>query len=175
MAMGQKPTSPWRDPEINKRLEELWKNQSCSLIAVTLNTEFNLTLSRNAVVGRLHRLGLTIKDKTEAHPMARVKKKPRLKPHLRIVYGGNGRQMRVIETASIEMEPLRCVEIISLNKTLAELGTDECHYIAGEDHLYCAHPVKEGSAYCIGHHAIVWQKPKPFLPTGQLWKKRQAA
>ncbi len=73
--------------------------------------------------------------------------------------------MKIIDAVTREQYKLRCVEIVPLNLTLTDLPDDGCHYIPGDDLLYCGHPIQAGSKYCTPHHHIVWVKPieKPAL------------
>ena len=48
-----------------------------------------------------------------------------------------------------------------LGKTLFELNDFECHYIEGEDRLYCGQPTNRETAYCTVHHKAMFQKRNP--------------
>lgn len=57
------PNSPWRRPGVLARLEELFEDGlTDSTTARLLNAEFNLTLTKNAVVSRRHRKGMLRND-----------------------------------------------------------------------------------------------------------------
>lgn len=45
----------------------------------------------------------------------------------------------------------------SLNLTLLEICDNDCHFIEGDDHLYCGNPAEELRAYCPGHMRIMYQ------------------
>jgi GcrA cell cycle regulator len=117
--------------------------------------------SRNAAIGKLHRLGLTWPNHQK-----RIKEPPRppveRKPIHRIRQMGGG--LRVISTLTGDLFEPRCVELVPRNLTLMELEPNDCRYIAGNDLLYCAHPQLPGSSYCPNHHRLVWVKPQPSKP-----------
>ena len=56
----------WTDA-LSDKITLLWETQSATEIASTLGTEHQIYVTRNAVVGRLHRLGLTIENKKIVH------------------------------------------------------------------------------------------------------------
>ena len=181
--MSAKLDSPWVDPKINTELEELWKYHSCSEIAKILNEKFDLELTRNSVVGRVFRMGLTVKDKTETSaPKYRgsgdgwkPEKKPRLrKPRLRIVHGGNGGSLRLVETRSMEMEPLRCVEVSPLHLNFEQIENDSCRYPFGETNFtFCGHKCAEDSSYCPSHKSLCYFASRP--PKQTAFHGRRAA
>lgn len=39
---------------------------------------------------------------------------------------------------------------------LSALKQGCCHWVVGNDHLYCGQPSKTGSSYCAGHHKHVY-------------------
>jgi GcrA cell cycle regulator len=148
-------------------LARLWADGlSCSQISATLGG-----VSRNAVIGKIHRLGLTEpafkkQPKPEKKPRApkQTRERNRQGDHhavYKIVNGGGGTQRVIQSRESAETVRLRCVEIIPRNITLAELKDTDCRYIAGDDYLYCAHPARPGSSFCPTHHALVWVPTKP--------------
>lgn len=123
-------------------------------ITAGINKECGTSYSRAAVIGQAKRLGLS--GKVAAPPLHRTKR-------IRVVAAnGNSARKRLISTApDVKLPALKCVEIIPRNLSLMDLEDGDCRYIAGDDHLYCAHPIKPGSSYCPAHHALVWVKPQP--------------
>ena len=123
--------------------------------------------SRNAVIGKTHRLELAPARYKQPNRGAERKPKaaPRVverKPIHRIRHMGGG--LRVISTMTGDLFEPRCVELAPRNLTLMELEANDCRYIAGNDLLYCAHPQLPGSSYCPNHHRLVWRKPEPPKP-----------
>lgn len=126
---------------------------SYGVIAVQMTEKFGVTFSRSSVIARANRLGLKSQDRN-----IRVINSP-IRPDRA------PRQAKVSASA----ERLRCVEIVPLNLTLAELPDDGCHYIAGDDHLYCGHPKQDKSSYCTPHHHLVWVKPIVSPPKARIY------
>ena len=63
--MGTNQTGAWDDEQRVKRLKDLWeKGESCSTVAAALTREFPgyVAVSRNAVIGKVMRLGLNPHD-----------------------------------------------------------------------------------------------------------------
>jgi hypothetical protein len=142
-----------------------------------------LGFTRNAVVGMVHRAGLTIEHKKYVHPLTRTHghkrppapKKPRIisppkndNPVERIlVYriisaNGNSNALRLHQTTEGKLRPGRCVEIAPLGLTFDQLERNSCRYPEGDGPVtFCGHIQKEGSSYCIAHHALCWVKPLP--------------
>lgn len=156
-------TSPWTDVLV----AELTRLHASGLSAHQIGMQ--LGRSRNAVCGKLHRMGLSevLKGLPPRPPRER---KPRVKRSTvthqytlsKLMRGGNNRiasvtKLLVVETSEFK---LRCVEVAPLNLTLADLPANGCHYIAGDDLLYCGHPVKDGSSYCVPHHFLCWAPPR---------------
>lgn len=122
--------------------------------------------TRNAVIGKIHRLELSSpveKKPVERKPrMARPKTATVTHNHILTRIFKNGSAPQGLEVIHAEYK-LRCVEVVPLNLTLAELDMKtQCHYIPGDDLLYCGHPVHSGSSYCPAHHFLVWVPPNPL-------------
>jgi GcrA cell cycle regulator len=126
---------------------------SYGVIAIRMTEKFGTTFSRSAVIGRAKRLGLRSEDRTVLVINSAVQ--PDRVP----------RQAKV----SAATEGLRCVEIVPLNLTLADLPDNGCRYIAGDDHLYCGHPRQDKSSYCTPHHHLVWVKPIAKAPKARVY------
>lgn len=147
-------------------------------MAAAINREFGTAYSRNSAIGRASRLGLT--SKKPPHLIGDVIRKPRAKKstantgqhHIvtRIVSANSFGGLRVQQSTAREEYKLRCVEIVPLNLTLADLPDNGCRYIPGDDLLYCGHPIKEGSSYCTPHHFLCWAPAKPSLPRARIYQ-----
>jgi GcrA cell cycle regulator len=129
--------------------------------AEAINQRFGSTHTRNAAIGKWYRLGTPFPKRAPREKKPRMYKPRQIGERPRIIRtNGNSNAMRVISVEVVEQMRLRCVEIIPLNLTLAEISDDQCRYIAGDDHLYCGHPKMSGSSYCTPHHHLVWEKPR---------------
>jgi GcrA cell cycle regulator len=147
------PANIWpkaRDEEL-MRLHALVPHLSARQIAV----ELNCGITRNAVIGRIHRLNLPLRGKCKA--ALKVKKSPKRTQVLRVVRANsNSTQLRMYEAAQIEIAPLRCAEIMPLNLSLVDLALNDCRYPVTGDapFLFCGHPKMEGSSYCRPHFGL---------------------
>jgi hypothetical protein len=159
--MANMMNSPWTD-ELRSEVKEMWRTHSAAEIAVALQQRgYNFT--RNSIVGLIHRAGLTIEQKTEARrrrpPAPRRKREHR--SVLRIVKAGYGNGMRVTKSVASEMPSFECIDVAPLNKTLLELGPNDCRHIAGDPRdgvLYCGRPIHQRS-YCAAHFSRCYIEP----------------
>jgi GcrA cell cycle regulator len=149
-------SSPWTE-ELTERLKELYaKGLSCLQIANEMDAPF----SRNAIIGRVHRLKLPRRGRSPGpRKSAKVKSDPLVKRTRLVRSNSNSTALRLIHVN----EPttpgaLRCVEVESRRLTLLELEPNDCRYPDsgdGPDHTFCAQPkMPGGSSYCIGHFAL---------------------
>jgi GcrA cell cycle regulator len=132
-------------------------------IARAINEKFGTNFSKNSVVGKVCRLGLTPPEKPKAPPYVR-KPKPRRAEFdvIRIVSAnGNSNGMRVLRTVVLEQAKLRCVEIVPRHLSLIELEPGDCRYPYGDGPMtFCGHPKLGWSSYCIAHHALCHETPR---------------
>jgi len=152
--------SPWSE-DVIATLNDLWKTLSATQIAERLNAQYDLSLTRNSIIGKLHRLGLTIQQKSEHHPKTRGLIKPKRERKARRsilkVIDGGAAGLRLVKRTASTVEPLRCVEVEPLNLSIDEIGRGQCRYPYGDGpFLFCGHPVHEGSSYCMAHHDLCW-------------------
>jgi len=116
----------WNEEKVNK-LKELWgKGQTASQIAEIIGG-----ISRNAVIGKAHRLNLSAKIKTRSG----IKKKNiSFKPNNQL-FQKKGRKSK-FRTLILnnDFEPAK-------NLQLEELTEDTCKYMEG-------HPDEKGSSFC---------------------------
>jgi GcrA cell cycle regulator len=125
---------------------------SSSQIALELWTEFRTTYSRNAVIGRLHRLGLT-DSRANPHRPGIVKQR---------AMSNSGPSMPRIRKPAVrpiltrETAALRCAEIEPRHVALVDLEPGDCRYPYGEgDYTFCGHPKLSDCSYCERHYALV--------------------
>lgn len=158
----------WTDDRI-ERLKALWhEGKSASEIAAILGGG----LSRNGVIGKIHRLKL---DKRAKPSVKAVKAK-----------GGNGRAGKdrgIVQAARkarakastvtlrppmTDLKPPKPLPIpkdlpeLSARRRLIDLGAHECRYCTGDpltaDHSFCGEPVKPGASWCEKHYAVVFTR-----------------
>ncbi|MGX9393932.1 GcrA family cell cycle regulator (plasmid) [Nitrobacteraceae bacterium UC4446_H13] len=138
----------WTDERV-ERLKSLWtQGLSASQIAAELGG-----VTRNAVIGKVHRLGLSGRATTAAKPRA-----PRLQKPSRFRPVGNGLHRGNLALTSPDIayvEEVRVTaEIVPLARylTLAELEPSSCRWPIGDpsspDFRFCGAPALPGESYC---------------------------
>ncbi len=129
--------SPWElVGGLSQRCEELWNGgYSAAVIARMLNEEFSLSITRNAVIGRVNR------RKLPPRKVGRRKGKTSRWPSLRKRHDNS----RVIfAKLASEPEPLKI--------SVFELKANHCRFM--RDEFYCGHPTVNGSSWCEHHYRI---------------------
>lgn len=160
--VSRRGNSSWTD-ERELEVHKLWRaGYTASQIAIEIGGT-----TRNAVIGKLHRAGLTMSHRTpgvkiKCDPSARL---PGSKPGRR----PDGYRRRALPKTPIA-RPFAEPEIIVLlgrNEaacTFAQLGRDTCRYPYGEPHAadfaFCGRS-SEGRTYCSGHARICYQPSAP--------------
>ena len=148
------PTN-WAPEHSDALREHLAKGMSFSEVAKAINSRFNTTYSRNAVLGRATRMGLTGEGRStspsgdrpaamrgigEARPT-----EPRMPACWLIPVFKRGKPKK-----------LRCVEIEPRHLSLVDVEHGDCRYPYGGDEddgaiTFCGHPRRTGSSYCTPH------------------------
>lgn len=145
--MTNVPKSVWSD-ELVERLKALWAdgNRSASDIA----KELGAGISRNAVIGKIHRLGLSGRVAGRSSPRQRKLSEPKSKPR------GAPHQSPIPFTPRVVHTEFRSLHV-------TELVTGDCRWPEGGDNgqpiVFCGCTVRESSPYCDQHHQIAFQKP----------------
>jgi GcrA cell cycle regulator len=151
--------------ELIDRLTALWANTSADEISQIFGRD-GYAISRNAVIGKAHRLGL---EKTATAPGKgpRTLCNPvkRNKDGIGVVVQAINRANKTREApAKPQSFKPRVAGVTALRKTIVEVDfRTECHWpddncdVASEM-TFCAHPVKAGSPYCEKHHAVAYNK-----------------
>jgi GcrA cell cycle regulator len=152
----------WTDERI-ETLKKLWADGlSASQIAAELGG-----VTRNAVIGKVHRLGLSgrAKSPTSAAPRPR---KPRSHGHVlrvpRSAVRGNNALAAAYEV-EFESEPELVDNIIPLGqrRSLLELTEETCRWPIGDpgqaDFFFCGGHTVSGLPYCAYHSRVAYQPP----------------
>lgn len=147
--------SEWSDERVEKLKSLHAKGVSCSIMAAEIGG-----VSRNAVIGKLHRLGLSNAKSTvhRDNQYGRKPRPPRTPPEktVRIVRAnGNSNRMRLMESAKVQVQEMRCVDVVSLNVALLDLEPHQCRYPTSDaPFLFCGRGKMEGSSYCAPHFML---------------------
>lgn len=146
-------TSRWTEKDV-ELLRQLWaQGLSCSRIAAALHFETGASVSRCAVIGKAHRLGLPPRSREEPGGP-----KPRM---------GRARGMPKLVSHALPPVPLTEPEYLGPINDFPDGKV--CRYPRGEMHKdfqCCAQP---GYPYCEYHHARVFNS----IATAASFKKAQ--
>lgn len=138
----------WTDERIEILKKLYAKGFSCSKIADELGH-----VSRNGVIGKVHRLGLERRG-NGGNYNANQWKKPGPKPRPHIAKPVPAFRPKV-QHASPELKALRCAEIEPRHLTVLELEHGQCRYPYGDDVItFCGHVAENGLSYCAPHQAL---------------------
>ena len=127
------------------RIEQLKKLWEAGYTASSIATELG-GITRNAVIGKAHRLGLSgrMKSKSKISSVSIVRK--RKIP--------NNKNSKVIELTTTATEPMNPVSFANIKDGL-------CRWPIGEpediDFKFCGRKCDEGMTYCTEHHTLAYQ------------------
>lgn len=169
----------WTDERVS-RLAKLWaEGLSASQIAADLGG-----VTRNAVIGKVHRLGLS----GRAKPAGKSGAATRRKPAARAASGGNGNggaatggghtrtrqttrtvgntviKVEFEEEVAFQPKPVEELEMpVSRKLTLMQLTEATCKWPNGDPTMpgfsFCGHSTKDDKPYCEFHNKLAFQPP----------------
>ena len=152
----------WTDERV-ETLRKLWtEGLSASRIAAELGG-----ITRNAVIGKVHRLGLSGRAKS---PTAAAPRPRKVRPHsqapriARPSMRGNTALAQAYEP-EVEPEPEFIDNVIPLGqrRSLLELNEDTCRWPIGDpgspDFFFCGGRAVTGLPYCSHHSRVAYQPP----------------
>ena len=184
IANGNAPTWPAEDTAV---LLRSYETMSASAVAALLGGRY----SRNAVIGKMHRMGL---------------KKPRPLPSADSIYRRELRRRRAsgdqtvrapskrprmltrdeprpVAPEAIEITPIPDTAAdwlipIGQRKSLFDLRDDECRFVVGDpheaDYFFCAAPVAAGLPYCPAHAARCYHtRSQMSLAEAEIYRRRR--
>ena len=152
----------WTDERV-ETLKRLWQEGlSASQIAAELGG-----ITRNAVIGKVHRLGLS----GRGQPTTTIKRQRRVHPpatrRTRAVAIGNLALRTNLEAfAEADLRPRRDV-VVPIAKRLSIFALTErtCKWPIGdpgeESFAFCGHGPRDASPYCEYHAGVAYQAPEP--------------
>jgi hypothetical protein len=142
------PANPWLIPGINARLIELHamsgaEQHSMAGIAGRLSREFNVSITKNAIIGRSHRLLLPPRPQG-ATVLTRKPEPKKVRKERR----------RVDAPIAPPIVP-RCESTTGL--TIYQLREGDCHWPLGPvearpPYAYCGEYAEIGQPYCLNHY-----------------------
>jgi GcrA cell cycle regulator len=149
----------WNDERV-ELLKKLWNDGlSASQIAAELGG-----ITRNAVIGKVHRLGLSGRAKSPSSSVPRPRK-PRAPSHmLRIARSTRGNTaLAQMYELDIEPEPELIENIIPIGQrcSILELNEEKCRWPIGDpgtpEFFFCGGRSIDGLPYCGYHSRIAYQ------------------
>ncbi|WP_173796289.1 GcrA family cell cycle regulator [Hartmannibacter diazotrophicus] len=153
----------WTEERV-ERLKALWaEGLSASQIAGELGG-----VTRNAVIGKVHRLGLSGRSKPQAQPTARPRKTREpthpMRPSAPASVGNTALKADVEELPAAEPEAKTSPrpEVIDFERaTILTLTEHTCKWPIGdpsrEDFFFCGRHSEAGIPYCAHHARIAYQ------------------
>jgi GcrA cell cycle regulator len=164
IAMANPHNRFWDDERV-KQLKQLHaEGLSCSLIAAKLGCG----LSRNSIVGKLHRIGLrSVKPiVTKEKPAPRAHRRRPFHPVV-IPFLPGERTMEQAQPSS----PLNDADIpLARRRTLMELRHRDCRWSCGDpgasDFFFCGAPAVDGFPYCRDHCERAYDQPSRMSSGG---------
>lgn len=144
----------WTDDRV-EQLKTLWaEGHSASEIADKLGHT-----TRNSVIGKVHRLGLSGRRKT---PRPRLARRPAASPRpRRTAFAVSRRQPATIVEETVESLLAKLGPAPETPVTVQTLTGDTCHWPEGDPRSpgfhYCGRKSASSGAYCALHHRIAHQ------------------
>lgn len=161
----------WTDERV-ETLKKLWSDGlSASQIAAELGG-----ITRNAVIGKVHRLGLSGRAKPAGSSVPRARR-PRASGMPRagrlLTAGATALKAYHVPAPRRMLPPIEDIVVpISLRASILTLTDATCKWPSGdpgtEDFHFCGHKVREGSPYCEYHSRVAYQ------PLGDRRRERRA-
>ena len=154
----------WSDERV-ELLKKLWADGlSASQIAGELGG-----VTRNAVIGKVHRLGLSGRAKAPSSSVPRPRK-PRAPTQLfqrprPMMRGNTALATMPSYNYDLEPEPQPIENIIPIGQrcTILELDVDKCHWPVGDpgqpDFYFCGGKTATSTPYCGYHGRVAYQPP----------------
>jgi GcrA cell cycle regulator len=145
----------WTEERV-ELLKKLWADGlSASQIAAELGG-----ITRNAVIGKVHRLGLSGRAKSPSSSVPR-QRKPRSSSMIRVPRAHIRGNTALAYDYVAEPEP-ELIEIpVEQRKNLLQLTEATCHWPVGDpgstDFFFCGGQSNEGSPYCNFHSRVAYQ------------------
>jgi len=146
-------TATWTAERIEQLRACVGNGMTCSQIAAAIG------VSRNAVIGKIYRLGLSsgrpagARARANCPPRARHSRGPTQRRLLRLAYA----------QAAID-ETLPDISVISAHPcSLVDIAARQCRWPIGDpastNFLFCGNDAINGFTYCVGHARMAYRLP----------------
>lgn len=153
------PAFPWSDEHVEELKTRWMAGDSAAQIARALAPHGRV--SRNAVIGKIRRLGLVQAGRAQASRPARLQRAPRV-----VV------ERRQPPRQSREPHPPRAPMPVSVegpgSATIRTLGAHSCRWPIGDpaeaDFTFCGRRADGDGPYCCHHHSLAHQPSAPRQP-----------
>jgi GcrA cell cycle regulator len=157
---------PWTEERV-EMLKKLWSD---GLSASQIAGRLGMGVTRNAVIGKVHRLNLAGRATQPRNTQPRAPREPRVpgipRTHAPSMPIAGSNALKALPRESIprplplpEPKPLRLVENGRI--TILHLSDKTCRWPIGdpgtEEFCFCGHGPREGSPYCEYHARIAYQ------------------
>jgi GcrA cell cycle regulator len=144
-----------------EQLKKLWGARlSASQIAAELGD-----VSRNAVIGKVHRLGLSRRAKSLSTAAPRRRKAHPAQHTMRVTRSVTRGNMALAQAFEVEPDPVTSDNVVPMSKRLSllELNEATCRWPIGDpsspDFFFCGSKVLTGLPYCARHSRVAYQPP----------------
>jgi len=153
--MMEKSLMSWTDERV-EQLKKLWADGlSASQIAAELGG-----ITRNAVIGKVHRLGLSGRAKSPSSGVPRARK-PRSSGMMRVSRPSMRGNTALAYEYEIEPEPELIDIPVEQRKTLLQLTDKTCRWPVGDpgggEFYFCGGEAATDLPYCTHHSRIAYQ------------------
>jgi GcrA cell cycle regulator len=161
VATGVTSGVTWTTERVERLRSYVTAGLTCSQIAGEIG------VSRNAVIGKIHRLGLTTSGRAGRRPSAlaqRMRTAPAREPGRRTLIARilrasvPGPTIAPVE-ATVELAPVESTQRCSL----LDLAAGGCRWPIGDpgktDFGFCGHDAITGLSYCAGHARLAYRLP----------------
>jgi GcrA cell cycle regulator len=148
----------WTNERV-EQLKSLWtEGQSASAIAAELGE-----VTRNAVIGKIHRLGLTGRSPTSHRQQAArsspASRRPRRRAALAAKTRTRGSSPKTATATLIELGPAPDIAV-----TVATLSQHTCRWPEGDPNSagfhFCGRSTSAPGPYCAAHAAVAYQRTR---------------
>ena len=150
--------SPWTQDRQQLLRELVGTTFSCQWLAAEINSQTGGTFTKNAVISKVHRMGLT-KANTKIRSTQNRPKTERKRQSYR----------PILVSKEVIQDNLPPADFIGVPWGEA-VDTQTCMYPEGDGQhmLFCGQPRKDDSSYCSTHHKICFVKAN--IPIKSYWR-----